>query len=64
MKKLKDAFDEGHVVLDLDASGMESAISSTVRRVVADGMLPEQAADQVESRLLIREQEAPTHSSA
>lgn len=60
MKKLKDAFDEGHVVLDLDASDMESAIREAVRRAVADGMLPEQAADQVESGLLNREQEAPT----
>jgi len=60
MKQLKDAFDQGHVVLDLDASDIASAIRETVRHMVVDGILPEQAADQVVSVLLQREQEAPT----
>ncbi len=60
MKRIKDAFDSGHMVLDLDASSMTSAIRETVRHMVADGILAEQTADQVASALLQREQAAPT----
>ncbi|MCH9655331.1 MAG: PTS sugar transporter subunit IIA [Planctomycetes bacterium] len=67
MKRLKDAFSSGHVVLDIAASDMESAIREAIRQSVAEGMLPEQAKDQVVSALLRRETEAPTtigHASA
>lgn len=60
MKRLRDSFDQGHVVLDLDASDIASAIRETVRHMVADGILLEQAADQIVSALLEREQETPT----
>jgi mannitol/fructose-specific phosphotransferase system IIA component (Ntr-type) len=60
MKRLKDALNQGHLVLDLDASDMVSAIRETVHHMVADGILPEQAEDQVASALFQREQESPT----
>ena len=60
MKRLKEAFDQGHVVLDLKATDITSAIRETVHHMVADGILPEQAEDQVASALLQREQDAPT----
>ncbi len=60
MKLLKDAFDPGHVVLDLDALDMASAIRKTVRHMVAEGVLPEQSADQVIQALLQRERKTPT----
>ena len=51
MKRFQDAIDQGHVVLDLDASDIESAIRATVRRMVTDGIIPEVVADQVSSAL-------------
>lgn len=60
MKQLKNAFDQGHFVLDLAVSDIASAIRETVRHMVTDGILPEQAADQVVSALLHREEETPT----
>jgi mannitol/fructose-specific phosphotransferase system IIA component (Ntr-type) len=60
MKRLKEAFDQSQVVLDLEATDIVSAIRETVRHMVADGILPEQAEDQVASALLQRDQEAPT----
>jgi mannitol/fructose-specific phosphotransferase system IIA component (Ntr-type) len=60
MKRLKDAFEQGHVILDLDASDMATAIRETVSQMVAQGTLSEQVAEEVVSALLIREQESPT----
>ncbi len=60
MKRLQDAFDSNQVVLDLDASDIVSAIRATIRFMVSEGILREQAADRVTAALLEREQEAPT----
>ena len=60
MKRLKDAFEQGHVILDLDASDMATAIRETVSQMVAQGTLSEQVEEEVVSALLIREQESPT----
>jgi len=60
MNQLQDALNRGHFLLDLDASDMESACQALVERMVADGMLPEQDADEVVAALLKREQVAPT----
>ena len=60
MKQLRNAIDRGHVVLDLDASDITSAIEDTVRHIVSNGILLEQAADQVVAALLQREDEVPT----
>ncbi len=60
MKQLQEALDRGHLLLDLDASDFESACHAMVGRMVVDGMLPEQAADDVIAALLRREREAPT----
>ncbi len=59
MKRLKDALAHGHVILDLDASDITNAIQQTVRQMVKDGFLPEQAEEDVVSALLEREQQAP-----
>ena len=67
MKLLRDAFERGHVLLDLDASDMTSAIRLTVRQLVEAGVLPEDTEDQVIAALLKREQSSPTalgHSMA
>jgi len=60
MKRLRDTFDQGHVILDLDASDIGGAIGDTVRHMVADGMLPGQVADDVVASLLQRELQTPT----
>ena len=60
MKQLRDALDHGHFLLDLDASDIESACPAIVRRMVADGTIPEEAADEVIAALLKREREAST----
>ncbi len=60
MKRLKDAFEQGHVLLDIDASDMASAIRETISHMVAQGTLSEQVAEEVVSALLKREQESPT----
>ncbi len=60
MNRLRDAFEQGHTLLDLKASDMASAIRETVQQMVVDGNLTEQAAEQVVTALLQREQEAPT----
>ncbi len=60
MKKLKDALNRGHIVLDLVATDMKSAIQKAVHHMVADGILPEQTAEQVTAALLQREQNFPT----
>jgi len=60
MKRLKDALNQGPIILDLRASDMASAIRGTVRRLVADGVLPEQAAEPVVSALIEREEKSPT----
>ena len=60
MKQLHNALERGHLLLDLDAPDIVSAIRETVSHMVADGILPEQAANEVTSALLQREQDAPT----
>jgi mannitol/fructose-specific phosphotransferase system IIA component (Ntr-type) len=60
MKRLIDAFNQGHTILDLHASDISSAIRATIDRMVTDGILPEQAAADVISALLEREREVPT----
>lgn len=67
MKQLRNAIEQGHIVLDLDASDMPSAIRKTVRHMVTEGILREEAADAVTSTLLRREESTPTaigHSAA
>lgn len=60
MKKLRDAFQAGEVVLDLEATSLESAIRNAVRQMVSQGILTEATAGPVESALLSRERAAPT----
>jgi len=60
MKRLRDAFEQGHVLLDLEASDMASAIRETVSHMVAQGTLSEPAAEHVVTALVDRELEAPT----
>lgn len=60
MKRLRDAIEQDHVLLDLDASSMESAIRETINHMVDQGTLSEQIAEHVVSALLLREEEAPT----
>ncbi|MEK6234666.1 MAG: PTS sugar transporter subunit IIA, partial [Planctomycetales bacterium] len=60
MKQVRDAFEKNHVVLDLDASDMTSAIHGTISHLVKSGVLPESVSQQVESAFLEREREAPT----
>jgi len=60
MKRLRDAFEQGHVLLDLDVSDMATAIRETVDHMVEQGTLPRQVAEDVVSALLKREQESPT----
>jgi mannitol/fructose-specific phosphotransferase system IIA component (Ntr-type) len=60
MKRLKTAIDQGHVILDLDATDLTTAIRETVHRMVVDGFLPEQAETPLVAAMLRREQSAPT----
>jgi mannitol/fructose-specific phosphotransferase system IIA component (Ntr-type) len=60
MKQIKEAFHKNHMILDLDATDIESAIRGTIQSMEADGFLSEKATDQVISALLQREQEIPT----
>ncbi len=60
MKQLRDAFEQGHVLLDLKASDMASAIRKTIGHLVKQGSLSEQMAEHVVSALLQREQKSPT----
>lgn len=60
MKQLIDAFDQGHVFLDLHATDITSVIHVTIERIVADGILSADVADQVEAALLQREKTTPT----
>ena len=60
MERIRDAFEQGHFVLDLKASDIVSASRKAVRHMVADGILPEQMADRVASALAQRERETPT----
>ena len=60
MKQLRTAIDQGHVVLDLDPSDITSAIRGSVRHMVANRIIPEQAVDQVAAAFVEREREVPT----
>ena len=60
MKRLRDAFEQDHVLLDLAATDMATAIRKTIQHMVDQGTLSEQAAERVVSALLEREQKSPT----
>jgi mannitol/fructose-specific phosphotransferase system IIA component (Ntr-type) len=60
MKLIRDAIDQGHVVLDLDASDLTTAIRKTIAHMAAGGVLPTESADEVTAALLSREKRAPT----
>ena len=60
MKQLRNAIVEGHVVLDLDADNMESAIGKAVDHMVADGIVLANVADRISSALVERERTSPT----
>ena len=60
MKQLRDSFDSGHVILDLDASDISDAIRLTVERMAAVGIVPDDAVGDIIEALLRREEEAPT----
>jgi mannitol/fructose-specific phosphotransferase system IIA component (Ntr-type) len=59
MKRIRDAFEQRHVVLDLDASDSTTVIRGSVHRMVERGILPEQVSDQVVTALLQREKDVP-----
>jgi len=60
MKQLRDALDQGRVVLDLDAFDFESAIRGVVRQMAAEDILSERSAEAVTAALLEREKDSPT----
>ncbi len=60
MKRLKEAFERGHVILDLDAKDIESAIGLAIERIAEQGILSSQVTEKVASSLLQRERETPT----
>ena len=60
MKKIREAIQRGHILLDLEAPDLESAIRETVACMVRRGVLPEDFAEDVAAVLLQREIEAPT----
>ena len=60
VKRLKNAFEQGHVVLNLDASNIESAIRQSVQRMVDLGIVDAQQSDEVAEALIQRESDAPT----
>ncbi|MBT6158102.1 MAG: hypothetical protein HOH82_25880, partial [Planctomycetaceae bacterium] len=63
MKQLHDALERGHVILDLDATDIGTAVGRTVGHMVLDGIIPQQAAEQIVSALLQREQAVPLHAA-
>ena len=60
MNRLKDAIDQGHVILDLDATDLTTAIERSVHRMVVNGFLSEQTEVPLVAAFLQREQTAPT----
>ena len=60
MQSIRTAIEQGHLVLDLDASDFAAAVRLTVQRMVADGVVPESLETEVVANLLEREQVAPT----
>ena len=60
MQQLKDAIHNGHFILDLIASDLDTAIEATVNKMVADGFLDETVSEDVCTALLKRERLAPT----
>ena len=60
MQQLKDAIHNGHFILDLIASDLNTAIEATVNKMVADGFLDETVSKTVCTALLKRERLAPT----
>ena len=67
MQSIRTALEQGHLVLNLDASDFSSAVRLTVRRMVADGILPGSLELEVVEGLLEHERRSPTaigHASA
>ncbi|MGY8770528.1 MAG: PTS sugar transporter subunit IIA [Pirellulales bacterium] len=60
MKLLKDAFSQGQVILDLEATNIESVIKKTVQKMVADGFLSKEIEDHIAAVFIEREKNAPT----
>jgi mannitol/fructose-specific phosphotransferase system IIA component (Ntr-type) len=60
MQQLKDAIHNGHFILDLVASDLNTAIKATVNKMVEDGILAESVSANVCTALLKRERLAPT----
>ncbi|MDA7937028.1 PTS sugar transporter subunit IIA, partial [bacterium] len=60
MQQLKNAIHNGHFILDLVASDLNTAIEATVKKMVEDGILAEAVSENVCNALLKREQLAPT----
>ena len=60
MKLLRNAFERNRVILDLEATDLDTAIAKTMDHMVESGILSRPVADQVEAALIQREKEAPT----
>jgi mannitol/fructose-specific phosphotransferase system IIA component (Ntr-type) len=60
MRRLRDAFEQGHVVLDLEATSLPSIFKQIVRHLVASELIAAEIADEVESSLQAREDQAST----
>jgi mannitol/fructose-specific phosphotransferase system IIA component (Ntr-type) len=60
MQRLKDAFENGQVVLDLDASDFPSIFRQVVRHLVDCGLIAPEVAGHVEASLQAREDQAST----
>jgi len=60
MKRLVDVFEQGHVLLDLDAKSFPSIFEQVVQHLVAEGHVPSELADEVEQSLQAREDQAST----
>ncbi len=60
MKRLEESTKRGHLLLDLPASDIASAIQETVRHMVQRGVLPREMGEDVASSLIEREADSPT----
>ncbi|WP_298859212.1 PTS sugar transporter subunit IIA [uncultured Gimesia sp.] len=60
MKLISDAFKTSHVILDLEATDITSALQQSVSEMASRGVIDPQIEDQVVSALLKREKEMPT----
>ncbi len=60
MQRLQESIRQGHILLDIVASDITSAVRQTIRHIVQQGILPKEMADDVIAELLQREQDSPT----